>query len=342
MESNERASFVRWQGRTITQFGFVTNLLLGLATGELAILLGVALDRREGLTATSHAVILVSLILLAGSVVLGCWLALNRLASFRTTAQVARQREKNVIEDLDRLRTRTKRLDETSWWLLRAQVVLFATGTVLLAAVAFSLVAGRVYVEPPNQSLGQTRSQDGYPAQPHRRQASGMLRVHLSDIDWQSIGAIATLAAVIVALLPIWREARRRAAHARSLRLRLCSKLTILRPSLGKVLQGGHARHAAAILSKEEFRETVRSVAVMLQESSVLKSDEQDLIGIVLANLELAVGLYQASDFSAESATNILDLIDRAVFVMGKHGLLHGHVDKPWDDETKEQSGPAA
>src|SRR6266446_3836177 len=169
MEPNERASFVRWQGRTITQFGFVTNLLLGLATAEMAFLLGVGLDRREGLTATSYAAILTSLVLLAASVVVGCWLTLNRLASFRVTAQVARRRQKNATERLEQLRARAKRLDDRSWCLLQAQVILFAVGTVLLAFVAVSLVAGRLQVSA--QPLAEMRPRDELAAQ-----ASGALR----------------------------------------------------------------------------------------------------------------------------------------------------------------------
>lgn len=333
MGPNERVSFVRWQGRTIAQFGFVTNLLLGLATAEMAFLFGVGLDRREGLTTTSYAAILASLVLLAASVVLGCWLALNRLSSFRTTAQVARRREKNATERLEELRARVRWLDDRSWCLLRAQVILFALGTLLLAFVAVSLVAERLQVSA--QPLAEMRPRDELASQ-----ASGALRVHLSDIDWQSVAAIATLAAVLVALLPIWRDARRRRAHARSLRLRLCSKLTILRPSLGRIVSGGHAEYPGAILNRDEFREAVRSAAIMLQESAVLATEEQDLLGVVLANLEMAAGLYGTNDLAAESAKNVLDLIDQAVSAMGKRGLLHGRVDKPWDREIREQSGP--
>ncbi len=165
--------------------------------------------------------------------------------------------------------------------------------------------------------------------------------VQLSDITWEAVAAVATLAAVIVALLPIWRNARRRKAHARSLRLRLCSKLTILRPSLGRVVQRGHPNHPGAILTKDELREAVRSVGAMLQESSVLQPEEQDQLGLVLANLEGAAVLYETSDFTAQTAQNILEVIDTAVSVMEEHGLLHGYVDKPWDNPTKEHTGPA-
>src|SRR5256885_2064662 len=100
------------------------------------------------------------------------------------------------------------------------------------------------------------------------------MRVCLSDITWNTVAAVATFAAVIVALIPIWREARQRKAHAKSLRIRLCSKLTLFRPSLRMVVQRGHTNYPAAILSKEEFREAVRAIGAMMQESSVLQPEE--------------------------------------------------------------------
>lgn len=154
----------------------------------------------------------------------------------------------------------------------------------------------------------------------------------LASINWQAVAAVATLAAVLVALLPIWRDARRRSAQARSLRFRLCSKLTVLRPSLGAIVQGGYSSYPAAVLSPDAFREAVRSVNAMMHESAVLQTDEQDQLGVVLANLEMAALLYGAKEFHPESAKNVLDLIDRAVAIMGEHGLLHGKVEKPWDE----------
>ena len=93
----------------------------------------------------------------------------------------------------------------------------------------------------------------------------------------------------------------------------------------------------------------LRSANTMLQESAVLEPEEQDLLSVILANLEMAARLYGSVDFAPESAKSILDLIERLVLVMGEHGLLHGHVDKPWEEEARRNgrcittglSGPA-
>lgn len=155
--------------------------------------------------------------------------------------------------------------------------------------------------------------------------------MYLTDITWQAVAAVATLVAVVVALIPIWRDAARRKSHARSLRLRLCSKLSLLRPSLNKVIAGGHSNYPAAVLTKDDFRETVRSIASMMQESAVLATDEQDQLGVAFANLEMASALYDSPLLTDESAKNTLALVDDAIAAMEKHGLLHGAVEKPWE-----------
>jgi len=77
------------------------------------------------------------------------------------------------------------------------------------------------------------------------------MRWSLNEITWDTLAAVATFAAVLVVLIPIWREAYRRKAHARGLRIGLCSKLTVLRPSLRKVAQCGQASFPNALLTKE-------------------------------------------------------------------------------------------
>lgn len=149
-------------------------------------------------------------------------------------------------------------------------------------------------------------------------------------INWEALTAIGTFAAVLVALWPIYKEALRNRAQARSLRFRLCSKLTILRPSLAAVVNSGVATTPAAALSQDEFREAVGSVEAMMQESAALVPPEQDQLGVVLANLEMAARLYGTTELHPDSASNTLSLIDQAVAIMSEHGLLTGKVISPW------------
>jgi hypothetical protein len=85
-------------------------------------------------------------------------------------------------------------------------------------------------------------------------------------------------------------------------------------------------------MSQDEFRVTVAGVAAMMQESSVLAEPEQDQLGVVLANLEMAARLYGTKELHPDSAANTLSLIARAVAVMSEHGLLTGEVIRPWQE----------
>ena len=72
-----------------------------------------------------------------------------------------------------------------------------------------------------------------------------------------------------------------------------------------------------------------------MQESSVLAAAEQDQLGILLANLEVATQLYGTNDLYTESANNTLTLLDSAVAILVKHGLLTGEVIKPWGTASR-------
>jgi hypothetical protein len=168
--------------------------------------------------------------------------------------------------------------------------------------------------------------------------AGDYMYICLNEINWESIAAIATFIAVIVALIPIWREAHRQKAYAKNLRFRLCSKLIFLRPSLSNVAIDGYAKHPSAVLSKEDFREVVDSIGAMLKESSVLKAGEQDCIGIVFLNLQMASGVYMTADMTIKSAEQILALINRAIALMEKWGLLHHESEVPWNNGSDQNS----
>lgn len=152
----------------------------------------------------------------------------------------------------------------------------------------------------------------------------------LSIITWQAVAAFVTFVAVCVALVPIFREARRRKAQARSLRIRLLSKFTILKPALIKTAQHGNITHTTTVLGKDDFNRTVQSIETMMGESYVLEKDEQNQLGLLLANLELVAPIYQTASLTADIAKNVLALIDEALSVMEKNGLLSGSVQKPW------------
>jgi hypothetical protein len=126
MASGDLDSFIRWQTVTREHFSSVSNLVLGLATGLLAFLvsgLAHSIPVNKCLLVTDTG----SMILLAASVGLAVWCAINRLRDFRATAQIARSRSKGEPVASD-VRLETKVLGQLSWRLFWWQLVLFGFG----------------------------------------------------------------------------------------------------------------------------------------------------------------------------------------------------------------------
>ncbi|NJR63485.1 MAG: hypothetical protein HC769_34730 [Cyanobacteria bacterium CRU_2_1] len=90
-------------------------------------------------TALKHyekLLVISSIILIFASLAVGCYVAWNRLSSFRNTTKIARQREKNQHENLEGLRKLVNLQDERTWLLLRLQAILFGLGSFLLLIAA--------------------------------------------------------------------------------------------------------------------------------------------------------------------------------------------------------------
>jgi hypothetical protein len=135
MSNDEKQSFIRWQGRTIEQLGFVNNLLIFLATGMSAFQVQLAI-KEVSFTIFDKRTIVLSTLLIFTSLMFGCYLALNRLHSFQLTSQVARKRETGKRGCIEDLRNKVKTLDKRTWWLLLAQTFSFGLGAFLLVIFA--------------------------------------------------------------------------------------------------------------------------------------------------------------------------------------------------------------
>lgn len=151
-------------------------------------------------------------------------------------------------------------------------------------------------------------------------------------MDWTGAGAIATFAAVAVALLPILAAHRARKAKARNLRMRASVKLQMLRPTFGVICQPAALKTTPAFLlrSPDELAQTVAELEVMLKDAEVLDEEEQDRLSQVVANLEMTIPAMRGNVLEPEGARSVLDLIDRAKAVFEEHGLMAGEPHQPW------------
>jgi len=136
METDAQASFVRWQSVTRDYFSSTSNLVLGLATGLLAFLVS-GFASSQPIAKCLLIVGTISLVLLASSVALAVWCAINRLRDFRATARIARLRSKSEPVPPGS-REETRILGQLSWRLFWWQLVLFGFGA---GGVAITVVS---------------------------------------------------------------------------------------------------------------------------------------------------------------------------------------------------------
>ena len=140
MATEAHESFVRWQTVTREYFSTVSNLVLGLATGLLAFLVS-GLSPTQPVARCLLVVGSIALALLALSVALAIWCAINRLRDFRGTAQIARRRDQGEhIPSNDR--NELKIMGQLSWRLFWWQLVLFAFGAGGVSVVVLAKLWG--------------------------------------------------------------------------------------------------------------------------------------------------------------------------------------------------------
>lgn len=134
-DTNKNESFVRWQGITITQFGYSANLVLGLAVAALGFLVTLLLNKEIVPVSWQKCVFSIALLSLLASIGFGIWCAVNRLRDFRVTKEIARRREQNETDaQLPSLRELSDRLGKKTWWLFWWQIGTFGVSILFIVA----------------------------------------------------------------------------------------------------------------------------------------------------------------------------------------------------------------
>jgi len=122
--------FVRWQGTQLTQFGFVSNLVLGFAVAGLG--LWVSLLRDAGFQPHCWAKCLFSFsaLSLISSIGGGILCSLNRLWDFRITKDIARGKWEGA--ELAAKTIESNKIGDRTWMLLYSEISTFVLATLLL------------------------------------------------------------------------------------------------------------------------------------------------------------------------------------------------------------------
>lgn len=142
-EKKNRESSIRWQGRTIEQFGYAINLILGLTIAAIGYELSLVLNEKFSGSGWQNCLFGISIVALALSAGVGLLGVVNRLRDFRATTETARKREDGASDlELQPLRTLTDKLGERTWLLFWWQVSAFGVGVLLLVVAIAGSVAG--------------------------------------------------------------------------------------------------------------------------------------------------------------------------------------------------------
>lgn len=131
--AENRESSIRWQGRTIEQFGYALNLILGLSVAAIGFEVSLLLSEGFEKTGWQSSLFVVSMLSLLLSFVVGLWCIVNRLQDFRETTKTARKREDGSSAlELQPLRTLARTLGKRTWVLFWWQIFTFGAGILLL------------------------------------------------------------------------------------------------------------------------------------------------------------------------------------------------------------------
>jgi hypothetical protein len=135
-EKKNRKSSIRWQGRTIEQFGYALNLVLGLAIAGMGYEITLILNKEIERASWQNCLLSISLLVLLLSVGAALWCIVTRLRNFRITAEIARKREDGETDiKLQPLRTKSDDFGVFTWMLFWWQIWSFAIGVILLIVV---------------------------------------------------------------------------------------------------------------------------------------------------------------------------------------------------------------
>ena len=151
---SKEGSFVRWQAITISQMGLAVSLILTLATASLGFAFTLSKDPVIRGHCWGRCFLLLGLLSQLVSIGFGIWCVLNRLKDFRTTAHIARERERMEEEKVehtvidqklqcDRGENRTR--GERSKTLLNWQAGTFAAGITFLSAAFLCIYQSNLF-----------------------------------------------------------------------------------------------------------------------------------------------------------------------------------------------------
>jgi hypothetical protein len=136
------------------------------------------------------------------------------------------------------------------------------------------------------------------------------------NANWGAIQSVAILAAVIVAVLSILKNEKRKKAVARNIRARLLAEITILKPLIERGLDAQSTFNSSDLL---RLREHITIIKEIFPQAHVLNAKEHDILAALIINL---AALHEFGPKSSEGINEIMHLLNLALQQFeGKRGV---------------------
>lgn len=144
MANNE--SFIRWQGITISQLGFTTNLIFTIALTEMGLIINAIPKSEFELNSVEKWLFSIGFFLLLASFICGIVINLTRLYDYRLTAQIAKKRDDaSETQSVSPMRVKTKRLGKWTWGIFWGQILSFAVGNISIVITYLSMYGDKLF-----------------------------------------------------------------------------------------------------------------------------------------------------------------------------------------------------
>ena len=132
---DKKSTYSKWENHRIVQLSFINNLIIGLSIALIGYVFNFIEPSNIIFNCTQKFFFWVGILLNIISVAIGIFVAINRLEDFRLTAKIARNREKNIRENIQADRNETKIIGKKTWNRFVWQIATFG-----ISFLCFSIV----------------------------------------------------------------------------------------------------------------------------------------------------------------------------------------------------------
>lgn len=131
--------------------------------------------------------------------------------------------------------------------------------------------------------------------------------VNNGKLNWEAISSLATLAAVVVALLPTFAEQRRRRRVAQNLRIRILTCLLVIKAAVENYVRASELGTAIFILNDAQT-DAIRTLEKMLPEMIILQDEEYGWLVTAIADIKMME--VQPKVFTKRDLSSFQELMD--------------------------------